>query len=235
MIRLRSLLIIITLTICTISISITHPFFAIKRVHYHTENFVSIDQLIPYGNSLMGKTIFCVLWLGGFKYTLSTQLPAIKTLSIRADFPNGIIIRVTEKEPWVSFVGAFGSIIVAQDGTILNNPDSIVTLEKLEDIIIIGGIQPEALSGSRISSELLAQLTQLVAHIQFYFPTVNLQMEFDSNELMLIKDDRLPIKIGSLENLDIKFRNLKSYLENTPNTDRLEYIDIRVEDRVVVK
>lgn len=232
---LGSKILIPIVAIIVVAVGISHPYFAIKNVQYDTQNFVSQAQLTPYAKQLIGKTVFCVFWLGQFKSTLSTQVPAIKSISIRANLPDGITIRITEKEPWVSFVGTEGSVIIAQDGTILNSPDSVVTLEKLEDIIIIGGIHPDALKGTHIAPDLLNRLNQLVAHIQFYFPTINLQMEFNSNELILIKDDRLPIKIGNLENLDVKFRNLKSFLEHTPDTRRLKYIDIRVEDRVVVR
>jgi hypothetical protein len=214
---------------------LTNPFFSIKEISYGPTNFVSKDKLSFYTENLMGKTIFCIYGMRDFKASILENNPAIQSLHFSAKWPSTVRVDVIEKSPWVTFLGRKKNIVVANDGTILNDEDSIITLEKIEDIIIIRGVPIESFTEKHIPDDLKSQLHYVIGNIKFYFPLTNLQMEFMENELILIKDDQLPIKIGTLSNLDVKFRNLKTYLEYADTSKKLTYIDIRLEDRIVVK
>ena len=143
------------------------------------------------------------------------------------------------EKPWVSFVVDGGSIVVADNGTILPQQNA-------ENVLIIRGVDKIFLSKPTINPFLLADIKKIVTTIQTCLPGLTFQLEFkglilaqddvEVQELTLLKDDTLPIRVGPLTDLESKFKSLHLFLRNLPldRQENMKYIDLRVLGKLIV-
>ncbi|RAP33794.1 hypothetical protein DID77_02470 [Candidatus Marinamargulisbacteria bacterium SCGC AG-439-L15] len=215
----------------------THPFIKIQSITYSGNNYTSLPRLKKSTQPLVNKPIFCIFFLKTFKQDLYKQHPALKTFDIQAKSLTQIHIKITEKEGWVAFTGKDSTHIISKDGAVLNTFSENTEIPNIEKLIIVHG-RPELHPHTHyISSELHKHLHTIVENIHFYLPLEKIQINFQNkNNLLLIKNDILEIKIGTIDYLDLKFRNLNYFLEYYKgDLSSLSYIDLRVEDRIIIK
>ena len=124
----------------------------------------------------------------------------------------------------------------SEDGTILSRADDGSIIKDF-NLMIIKGVSASSFTEKNINPALLARVHQVMEPIQYYFFQETLQVEFkDENNLVVFKDDTLPILIGTLDNLDKKFKILKAFLATLPPQRReaVRYVDLRVSNKAFV-
>lgn len=227
----------ILISLCALTAGfVTHPQFAISNIHYDGTQFISKDQLHKHCSALIGKNILCPLFIRSFSKTILNRFPQIAKIRFQPKFPNTVTVQVEEKSAWVSFVTDNGHYMIAEDGTILNRDNWNPNLD-LDKLVFFRGVPDQEFQSSFLGPQWVKKARQVVENLQFYLPAERMHIEFKKNrDVVLIKDDVLPVQIGSMEYLDLKFRNLKYFLKQYGHKlPQIDYIDLRVEDRVVVK
>ncbi|MBT5855070.1 FtsQ-type POTRA domain-containing protein [bacterium] len=216
---------------------ITTPSFRIKSITIEGCNFIPSEEIYTHVESLKGQHSLVVLRSYKHEKEIKAQYPAIDKIDISLQFPNKLQVQIIEKKEWVSYLTNQANKIIAKDGTILNQYTNAPQVSGLDQMIIIRGIKDDALQGNSIDRTLLQKTERIVSNIRYYFPYKNIQIEFiDNDHLILIKEDTLPIKLGKLEHIEDKFRNLMYFFRQYPEKEnRLDYIDLRIKDRIVVK
>ena len=223
--------------LCLIGVFLGHPVFSIQKVEVKGSNFINRDIISKQLEQLVDKNIGSLLFTKKFLWQLKNIHPALDQIKLKIKFPNQVSAVVIEKEPWVTFLSGNNNYIVSADGAIMNKDSINAQIKNINELVIIRGVPERYFKKHYIDKELLQFSQILVENIQFYFPYENMQIEYLSKQhIDIIKDDTLTIKIGTLDMLDLKFRNLKKYLKRYENmVSKLEYIDLRVEDKVIVK
>lgn len=213
----------------------THPALKIDTITITGTHFIPKEKLQSLLNPIKGKNILSLYLNGNLKTALNAHFPQIETLRIIPNWPSEAQIQIQEKPIWASCITAEKTHHIAKDATILNNFDTTTELSKLENHILIQGIPESEFQAQNLSQTWTTAIAKVIENLSFYLPPQNIGVIFTSPQtITLIKDDTLEIKLGTLENLDLKFRNLKYYLEKYSETlPKLSYIDLRLEDRII--
>ena len=225
------------LVITLIAVGASHPNFTITNVQIKGLNFTEKSDLATQCNALIGKHLGCLVLIKPFAKQLKSIYPAIESIQFKPKWPSAVEIQVIEKVPWVGFLTETNHYFVAKDGAILNKLSTNPTIYNLNKIIIIRGLYDDVFLDDYISINLVRNTNIVVNNINLYFPEEAMQIEFKSNdEIDIIKNDQMTIKIGSLDLIDIKLQNLKQFIKKYNNIgSKLEYIDLRIEDKIITK
>jgi cell division septal protein FtsQ len=209
--------------------------FSILNTHYTQK-----EVLARYVDSQKGRNILGVR-VGFWTKKMVQKFPQIENVKVRMIWPNHIELTIIEKQPYLSVVMPNRRWIVAKDGTPLSqNPQ-----EPLRGFCVYG-LSPKWMT-PRIHPMLLTKLQTiydwvcaypelLPMGIQIHHMTIATSNTHD--EILLLKDHSVPIKIGPSDRLPEQLHALhvfwKTHQAIEP-TRAIRYIDLRVPDRVVVR
>jgi cell division septal protein FtsQ len=238
--------ILVLIVLSSISIFIFHPYFRIKQIAYNQQNYISNQNLNKHLNKYLEKNIFLTMFRNSIKKELLKTLHQIADISTSIKLPNTIKLKIKEKKPLVSFIAPQKTLLISQDGTILNNEIENVRIDNLDKIMIIRGIPLKYLQGIKITPLLLSKITTILNLLEKYFPNNSFQIEFLSFELdkkhqfqdriIIWKNDTMPIKLGNLNNIENKMIRLKDFFKiyQQKNRKNIDYIDLRVSNKIIV-
>ena len=166
------------------------------------------------------------------------HLTVIQESEYEYAWPNQLSVRVKEKDPWVIFLVDGKSVLVASDGTLLSDGSRELSKGFSHDVWIIRGFPKSYFLDPKMPGDLIAHIQKVIGAIQVHYDNRSLQLEFrGEDDWALIQDDMLPIEIGSLDDLDQKFRALHSffvYYEELKRKKSLASIDLRVPGKLFV-
>ena len=221
--------------------------FPLKKVVIRNHNFQEDSPLIAEVSRHKGESLIWLRWVTGSDFILK-KFPKIEKAEMDITFPATLTIRITEKEPWLAFLGETGSVVIAKDGTVLSDGSEDVLLPEKSNLLIIQGLPPSLFDHDQLSDVVLAKLRTIVDKVRYHFPDAALQLdctgldfssEFEGlDDVVLLRDDTLPVRLGSLVDLEEKLVLLKKffwYYSKEIDPQPLEYIDLRAKGKVIVK
>jgi cell division septal protein FtsQ len=224
-----------------------YQLFSLKTVVIRDTNFQEKEPLMAAMSSKKGQNILWLSWVTGSHF-LTKQFPKLESIRLSVNLPDTLTLRVKEKQPWLAFLGEKGSIVIAKDGTVLSDGSQPIHLPEKGNLLIIRGLPQALFDHEQLSDVVLFKLRTIVDKVRYHFPDAALQMdctnldfssEFEGlDDIVLIRDDTLPVKLGSLVNLEEKLGLLKKffwYYSKEENPKPLEYIDLRAKGKVIVK
>ncbi len=231
----------------------THSYLGIKHIQIRNHYFIPIELFRKECAPFFSKNGIWLWLFGQARRDLLRNIPQLSHVSISIDFPNTLIIRVKEKEPFISSFIEGKSYILSKEGAILNvtvdeafsSSHSLYSipapsepyLDKLKHLIIIKGLPASSVSGHWIMPQLMRTILRVVDTVAHKLPNREFQIEFEGeNDLTLLVNDALPVQIGDLTNIEYKMTILNAflnYLEIEKKT--VDYIDLRVSNKIFVK
>lgn len=218
---------------------IQHPYFKLQKLEYQGQNFILKKSLQSVFAPLEKKNILVAsLMFSHYKKICLKQYPQIEKISFGIKYPHYFLIIIKEKKPEFLLITSQKQYFIAEDGTLLNLNYTPIALNNADHILIIKGLIPQFLEKTILQKELLKSLKSLKIYLATHLSDQKLQIKFHNpNNLILLKDDILPIKIGDTEDLDEKFQNLKHFFKYVPNiqSKNIQYIDLRMKNKVIVK
>ena len=137
--------------------------------------------------------------------------------------------------------------LVAKDGTVLAHQADFLDVDDYQRLIVVKGVPSEVLAQSQLSPALLDVINQVITGVRVQFPDRTFQILLDDVEMVdgqvalvrnvsLIQDDFIPIRLGTIDQLDNKWLGLKTFYDRAELTKKdIEYVDLRVDGRVYVK
>lgn len=189
----------------------------------------------------LGTLVGRPIWFAWIKCEIRKRAilknPQVESVDVHLHFPDQISISVKEHRPWISFLAGDRHYMVAENGCILNRKTLQVRMSDVENTLIIRGVPIDRFAQDQLDPYLLADVKFILDSIRQVIPTDRFQIEFlDDNHYILYKDDTLPIKLGRLEEMNRKMKNLRRFLASDPAADptKFDYIDLSMPDRVVV-
>ena len=223
-----------------------HPYFTIKDISFEGENFISDTAIMMRTEPLLGSSILWWGCMGGLKRHLIDEFSQIDTVAVTVDYPDKIRFSIEEKPVRLSFLLEGEPLFISYDGTILNkDKQANAYIQNLEDIMIIKGVPVEVFQGLKVEKTALEKIDKLVTLIDQHLNHLTLQVDCEDvvlsatgltiKTITLLKDDHIPIYIGTMKQLSQKFLNLSNFFKFYEKSDSsIEYIDLRVSDRVIV-
>lgn len=213
--------------------------FQIQQLHYQGNRFVSQKSLDIYFTPLVKKNIlFGAMRFSSYKKKCIKQYAQISSIDFSMKFPNYFWIIIKEKQPAFLLITPDSQYFIANDGTLLNTDSSVGSVDNPDKIIIIKGLGLQLSDKTHIHPHLLKTILAVVLPLKKYLLEKNIQVEFKTNqEVVLLKDDLLPIKIGTTDALEQKFKNLKNFLKyvQIDPENPIQFIDLRLPNKVIVK
>jgi hypothetical protein len=224
-----------------------YSMFPLKKVVIRDNNFQEDAPLMAEVSRHKGENVMWLRWITGSDFILK-KFPKIEKVDMDITFPATLTLHITEKEPWLAFLGETGSVVIAKDGTLLSDGATDGRLPEKGNLLIIRGLPPALFDHDQLSDVVLAKLRTIVDKVRYHFPDAALQLdctgldfssEFEGlDDLVLLRDDTLPVRLGSLVDLEEKLVLLKKffwYYGKEIDPKPLEYIDLRAKGKVIVK
>lgn len=232
------LIIFIVLLFIAIFFFLRDPKYIISDIYYFNNNFVPIKYLDQNFNSLKGKN-FLIDWFSfnNHKKKFLQKFPEVESVKIYLKFPNTLKIFVKEKDPSFLIICKKKNFVISEDGFVLNFLNNQASITNLNKILIIKGLNSDIIKGNLLDANLLNEIKIISNYLKINFPLTSFQILFENDQIVILKDDLVPIKIGSITNLNTKIINLKKILTFLPEAKQknIMYLDLRIPDRVIIK
>ena len=223
----------------------------LQTVAIQGNRFVTQDEIRRAAGSFQGKNAVILSVSGRLNRRISQVLPKVQTVSSDYKWPHAIQLTVVEKKPWIVFSSDVGPVIVAADGTVLERRKSSDETVLPSDIMTVCSVNPVYFADKAINPYLLNALTPVFSVVREYFPDQALQLELKGlvmspagcsfDELIIVKDDDVPVYVGSGAHVATKLSALRQFLWYVGMDDanegvhrKIRYIDLRVDGKVLV-
>lgn len=216
------------------------PVWKIVRIYVEGNRIVSSDLIKDKAEIPMDENIFFLDYAGISKRL--REIPQIKNVQVSGRLPSSVLITVEEREPFAVAAVRGRYIVFDSEGFIMESmgPQDVASstskIRVFELPTVVGLPERSVVENKRIDP-------QTMKAIAFSFKTLGRIMskskfELDLisfNEMNMIIDDLLKVKIGSPDDIERKFFNLSKILQNIPERSSIEYIDLRAKDTAAVK
>ena len=235
--RLIALLVILFLLGATVYF-LTSSKFSIQTLRYEGNQFIATQPLKKKFDEFIGKNFVAAYFMMIGQTKWLKAFPEAEHFKFKFHSIHDLSVVVTEKKPTVAFITGKHMYLVSSDGVILNRNAKNTGLEQMDKLIIIRGISEKQFNNPYLPAYLLANIQKITTSIGRFLPSQPLQIVFDGDDnLTILQNDTLPIKIGSLQEIDKKFGNLKKLIQHVGalKETEIEYIDLRAPNRVIVK
>ena len=201
------------------------PLVTIQKVSVEGAIFTPKSRIEAIGKRMVGKGIgwMGMVWL--ISETITEHYPMIDAIKVTHAGNGHVVIHITEKKPWVSFLADGMSIPVSKDGTVLVNEDTPISWPSSEDTWIIRGFPTSYFDDPKLPQDLIQRIDRVITSITTHYHHPNMQLEYkNEDQWVLIQNDTLPIYLGSLQNMDEKFFTLKHFLNHKQTHDNKKII-----------
>ncbi len=208
----------------------------ITELKIKNNNYVPNEAIERIASPLKKKHLLSLLFSSNIRKTLTQNFPQINTITFKVKWPNTVEIHIEEKPEWAIFIQSNQDIIVASDGTLLNTLHQNYHIQNLEDLIIVKGVSSQTFNNKSLDKKLVQNIQKTRREIESFKQNVPVQYQFNPiNELSLLYNDEVEIKLGKLQLIKEKFVQLNRFLKiNTVALSKIQYIDLRDPEKVVV-
>lgn len=167
------------------------------------------------------------------------KISAIKSFSIFRIPPGTILLNISERAPIATMLFANKSVIIDQDGYILNaNPNLTLNIPALIDfpVILVGG-QITTSEADRVDEKSARIAWDIITQLSKFFQAKRIKLDLGGlDNLSFLLDDRLKVKLGDSENINGKMRIFETLFPQIANQwQQVEYVDVRFVNNPVIK
>jgi len=213
------------------------PIWKIQEVRVTGANMLSAEEI----RDLSGVPLSENLFLTSFARTDNNlkRISAIKEYRIYRIPPATVLIKITERKPIAVVIFKGRSVIVDEDGAILNrNPNLTLNVPNLEDLPVISGLGTGEVAGEeKVDPKLSHLISGVIIELSSLLGSRRIQLELGGFEkISFLLDDMLRVKVGRDENVIRKMEVFKALLPVIANRwAQVEYVDVRYPDNPVIK
>ncbi len=221
----------------------------LKTIAIEGNHYVTQEEIRTLVTPFQGRNALLLSVSGRLRTRLTGALPKVATVITDYKWPRAIKLTVIEKKPWIGLVSNDHSVVLAEDGTVLDRR-GMQPLDETQ-LLIVRNVPEIFFTKTTINPYLLNNLRPIVSVIRDYFPDQSLQLELKGlvlspascafDEMILIKDDTVPVYVGSEAKLATKLDALRQFLwyaqvqrSASGEIPSVQYIDLRVLGKVIV-
>lgn len=206
------------------------PIFQITRVEVVGTRLLASDEVARLADIPMGESIFLVSFDRARKKI--SRVPVVKQVIFSRVLPSTVLIRITERKEAVVCVMKDQSLILDDEGQVLNPQGVSVVGVELPDL---SGLP--VMNGQCISGEAGKEILKLLTNFKNFMMPQRLQVDVaDTEDIKLLVDDILKVKIGNAQNLKRKMRNFEMIFSRIKDKrNEIDYIDVGLTEFPAVK
>lgn len=233
-VTLFSLSLVIVSSFLVVQLLMVSDLFKLDEVVVGGSQRLATEQVVALSNIRTGTNTFSLdLKLIGHKIE---ENPWVEKASVRRIFPRKIEIRVTERKP-VAIVNLDYLYYLDEQGEIFKSLDS---QDQLDYPVITGFDQQRALRHDQNYAKRLERIVQLLSDLQkrqhLSLAQVSEIHQQENGGLSLYTlEDGVRIKLGRSDFSRKLDRLERIYAQLSSKLHMLEYIDLNVEDKVIVR
>lgn len=213
------------------------PIWQIKEVSVVGANMLSADEIKSLAAIPLAKNLFFT----SFSQARANlrKISAIKHFHLYRIPPSTVLIKIEERRPNVVLVTQGRSMLVDQDGYIVNrNQNLTFNLPNFADLPVATGLSSsDVINEERISPPIAAVIENVIQELANIFGAKRIHLELGGMQnIELLLDDILKVKLGRGEDIALKMAVFKQLLpEFNDKWSQVEYIDVRFPANPVIK
>jgi cell division septal protein FtsQ len=230
--------IIIVLTIAGSAYVMSLPIWKIREVVVNGAVMLSAEEI----RAMAGVPLSENLFFTGFSRAKSnlSKIPAVKSFRFYRIPPGTVLISITERKPIAAIVFPERSVIIDQEGYILNrNPGLTLNISNMADLPVISGMDEKKVMGSvKIDGKIAEVVSNIIVKFSRFLEARKMQLELgDIENVSFLLDDLLKVKIGDTREINRKMRIFETLFSDVvaDKWHEVEYIDVRFPDNPVIK
>lgn len=217
---------------------ISLPVWQIAEVKTEGLRLLEPSEIIRLAGVPLSENIFLTRFDNSRRRLL--LVPLVKKVDFMRSLPGTVIIKVEERRETAVAVMGGQSVLMDEDGVILNpaiTGEVHVDFPDISALPVVNGIRPEWIKQGRLSGEVGGSIIALLKEFKHFISSTRLQVEVgDVANINLMVDDTLKVKIGDPQNLTRKIKVFEAiFNKNRERKNDLEYIDVRYPDYPAIK
>ncbi len=214
----------------------TLPIWQIKDVIVNGAGILSAEEV----RALAGIPLNENLFFTDFSRAKSNlrKITAIREARFYRIPPASVLISITERKPIAAVVLQKKSVIIDEEGYILNrNPNLTLDIHNLVDLPIVSGINEKALKGEKIDERASQIASDIILKLSDFLESSRLQLELGKLEnVSFLLDDLLRVRMGDAEGIARKMEVFVALLPVISGKwSQVEYVDVGCPDNPVIK
>ncbi len=214
--------------------------FKINSIQVQTADGTQVTEIAGYSAESILQTLGVQLEENIFSFDpaareaeLERQFPLLDSIRVERDYPNTVVVRVTEATPAYAIQTADGWLTLSDKFKILSSdaaqPAGLCTLYGGDVLDVAPGVQlafaaeaeagsstSEAASAAQTTDARMEALTTLRSKLEEYGLLQDVtRMEFaDTEQIAFLYQDRISVLLGTLNDLDYKLDRVRYMLNN---------------------
>lgn len=214
------------------------PIFKITNVSVSSTKLISSEEVLRVAAIPVGDNIFFTSFKGPKKRI--SEIPIIKKVSIKRIIPSTVLVKIEERHASIVCTMKNQSLILDDDGVILNPPQFTQVRIEFPDITnlpVMSGLKEDWIENGAIKASSGKEILKLLSEFKNFVLPQKLQINIsDQTDIKLLVDDILKVRIGNADKLRYKMDVFEAiYLKIKPNKNNIEYIDVSSPDFPVVR
>lgn len=232
--RIKRFALLAALAVAIISVGIVlvlSVFFEIGTVTVKGDKVYAATEVISKSGVEIGDNLFRVSE-EDLNEKLTKSLPYIEKVTLERELPDTVIITVKATREVAALQSGTGFVLVDHTGKVLDKNASILR----EGVAVIGGVTPkktEEGENLELDNETVTEdiVTILTAVKKNGFNLLTEIQRTKSGEYELRYDDRITLKIGTVDNIDVKLKRAAAAIEkeNEINAYSEGVLDLKTE------
>lgn len=210
---------------------ITLPIWQIEKIQIEGCRILPQEEARKYVKIPLGENIF----LADFSRTdaLLSSLPIVLKVKVRRKFPSTVVIDVTERKEMAVLVMGQESMLIDEEGVILNPPqrrDVLLEIPDISNLPVVEGLSSVWIGDDfKLKDGLGPDMAALLCELEHLIAPKHIKVNLErKDQIMLLLDDILKVKIGDAKNVREKIEVLQAMIKNAQGMlDHAEYIDVR--------
>lgn len=211
---------------------LSFPFWHIKKIIIEGNYIVSNDDITQKAKIPNDENIFFLNY-NEIKKRLKT-IPQIKNVLVSGKLPNSVSIKIEERKPFAVFIIDGKYYAVDDEGIIIES----VEKENLSNLPAVVGLKSSVIINSlKIDDKIIYAVKKSISILGRIFDKSRFVLEMKNiNNISIIIDDFIKVKIGSYDEIDKKLSVISTLLNSTASShNKIEYIDVRSVDNPAIK
>ncbi|MBU1027279.1 MAG: FtsQ-type POTRA domain-containing protein [Candidatus Margulisbacteria bacterium] len=216
---------------------LTLPIWGIKDVVVNGTKMLSDDEIRAMAAIPLSENLFFANFSRASK-NLSNITP-IKNFRLYRIPPGTVLISIEERQPIATIVFAKKSIIIDEQGFVLNrNPKISLTVANMADLPVVSGInEKDVLKDDHVDAEIAGLISDIISKLSRYLESSRIQLELGGlKNVSFLLDDILQVKVGSSEQVKRKMEVFGALLPVISGKwPQVAYVDVRYPDNPVIR
>lgn len=220
------------------TIIISLPIWQITEVKAENLRLLNDSEVLRLAAVPLSDNIFLTRFDNSRRRLLKVSL--VKRVDFIRHLPGTVIVKVTERREAAVMVMGGQSVLIDEEGVILNpaiTGEVHVEFPDISNLPVVNGVRPDWIEQGKLGGEMGISVIALLREFKHLISPTKLQVEVgDVENINLMVDDTLRVKIGNSSDLNRKIKVFEAIFgRNRERKNDLEYIDVRLPDYPAVK